>query len=397
MRLRRLIILHGLALAALLWCRTAAQADSNITISPAGSGGFAVSGSLADKVTTVELTVEYDTGTLGNPAASCGSLADGAKCEINTGNAGIVLITITAAAPFSGSGVLAGLNFTLLGDDPGTINSLDARLCDSDGNLLTAHVKVINPTPGQTGRPLPKLAMWKGPDSSPPAASTASTASTSSAASTPSTSSTSSTSGGEVQPEASASMVEERPGRVKALLAATALPYQRLESVLERFRGRPGEAPLDSLVPLFEGVPGGGIRQVPPIVLSDGRSTVRLVVESAESGAAAMKFLLRGAHFIALRSEAASTWSMEILPDKGVYEASLIIMTETSLTEYPLTVSPLLDPAEGELGPDDFVRRRKLRAGPGTTAGKDADRPAYVEDYIYVANYLVSRAVSRGK
>jgi hypothetical protein len=60
-------------------------------------------------------------------------------------------------------------------------------------------------------------------------------------------------------------------------------------------------------------------------------------------------------------------------------------------------VSPQLDPAGGELGPDDFVRRRKLRTGPGTTTDKDAEMPAYVGDYIYAANYLVSRAVSGGK
>lgn len=371
MKLKRLMILHGLALAMTLSHRAVALADSEITISPAGSGSFSVMGNLLDKVATLDITVEYDAGTLSNPAASCGPLAAAAHCEINTETSGIVQIRISSTTPLSGVGTVAALSFTCLGDEPGTINSLDARLTDSNGDPLTARVNVVNPSPGQFGRPAPKALKETEPDSTLPAPTPA---------------------GGAARQETSLA-----PTAVKATdsnakqPAATALLYHRLESVLERFRGRPDAATLDSLLPLFESVHGGGISQVPPIVISDGGSKVRLTVELAGSIKTAPNFALRGAHLISMKSEANNTWVIEVLPDKGVYAASLMVLTDACLTEYPLTVSPQMEQAGGELGPADFIRWRKSRTQPKKAAGKDADRPGFVEDYIYAANYLAKK------
>jgi hypothetical protein len=370
MRLRRLIILHGLALAVSLSCRAAALADSEVTISPAGSDAFSVKGNLLDKVTALEITVDYDAGTLSNPSASCGPLAGSAHCEINSATSGLVQIRIKSETPLSGFGVLASLSFTRQGDEPGTINSLDARLTGINGDLLPARVNVVNLTAGQSGRPMPKPLKAAAPDSTPQSPSPG---------------------GGAADSGTLASMAVKNTGRKLVEPAANVLQFHRLESVLERFRGRPDTAPLDTLLPLFEKVHGGEIRQDPPIILSDGRSMARLTVTLAGNGSRAPIFGLHGVRFISLQRGDGNGWIIDVLPDKGVYEASLTVLTDASLTEYPLTVAPPMEAAGRELGAADFEKSRGNRSRMKTDAAKGASRPGYVEDYIYAANYLARK------
>jgi hypothetical protein len=367
MKLRRLILLHGLALAVTLNCRAAARAESAITIYPAGSGCFSVQGNLPDKVATLEITVVYDAGTLSDPSASCGPLAAKAHCEINSETSGIVQIRISSATLISGLGNLASLNFTRQGDEPGTINSLDARLTDSSGDSLPAKALVVNPAPDQYGRPAPMLREEEEPDSLQPAPHQA---------------------GGTTQLVTPDPVAGKDTARTEAQPAANTLPYHRLESVLERFRGRPDSTTLDSLLPLFESVREGRARQEPPVVLSDGGSTARLTMTFAGNGNKTPTFALQGARFISLWKGDGSEWTIEVLPDKGVYAASLTILSDAAMTEYPLTVAPPLDPPRKELGPADFARWRQDRSRPKSAAETGAARPGYVEDYIYVANYI---------
>lgn len=368
MRLLRLIILHGLALTVSLSCRAAALADSEITISPAGSGAFSVKGNLLDKVTALEITVDYDAGTLSNPSASCGPLAGSAHCEINSATSGLVRIRVNSETPLSGFGVLASLSFTRQGDEPGTINSLDARLTGINGDLLPARVNVINPKPDQSGRPMPKPLKEAAPDSTPPPPG-----------------------GGAAQSETSSSMAVKNTGRKVVEPAAKVLQLRRLESVLERFRGRPDAVPLDSLLPLFEKVHGGEIRQAPPIILSDGRSTARLTVTLAGNGSRAPIFGLQGVRFISLQGGDGNEWIIEVLPDKGVYAASLTVLSDTAMVEYPLTVAPPMEASGRELGAADFEKSREDRSRMKIDAANGASRPGYVEDYIYAANYLAKK------
>lgn len=362
MILHRPILSAFLSLALALGWHGTALADSTITIFPAGSGAFTLRGELLEKVSTLDISVDYNAGTLGNPSASCGSLAAKALCEINSGTSGIVQIRIKSATSFSGMGILASLNFTRLGDDPGTINSLDASLADVNGDPIAVQTNVVNPTPEQAGRKTPPLRKEVKAGSSQGASA-----------------------GGGAQPATSTPVAGNAEGRKVVQPGGMATPCRRLESVLDRFYARANAASLDTLLPLFDTVPAGEVRQDPPIVLTDGVGTARLTVEHAGDGTTP-NFLIRGARYVSLRKGAGNDWTIEVLPDKGAYAASLTVLTAAAMTEYPLTVAPPLEPARKELGPADFARWRQDRSRRKDAVGTSLQ--GYVEDYIYAANYL---------
>jgi hypothetical protein len=370
MKLLRVLILGSLALAVAPGLREAARADSTISINAVGASLFTLGADMGDEVTTLDITVGYDEGSMSNPSVSCAPAVSKAKCDVSTATSGVVSVSISSVQPLSGSIFLARLKFTLLGDQPGTINSLDARLTDSSGNTLPVQVNVVNPTSEQAGRSVAPRSRDSRAGPTQPAATLA---------------------GGVKQQEIIAAVPVKGAGRIEGQPQANGPGYRRLESVLDRFRGCQDSATLGSLLPLFEGVGEREIRQDPSIALSDGASTVRLTLQIAGNITTQPIFALHGSRLISLVREGDKNWTVEVLPDRGVYAASLMVLSGDALTEYPLSVSPPLEPARRDLGEADFAQWRQSRSLAKSTPDIGVSLPRYVEDYIYVANYLATK------
>jgi hypothetical protein len=173
---------------------------------------------------------------------------------------------------------------------------------------------------------------------------------------------------------------------------ASAEKQDARKSVLEQFREFQGEKTPKTLVALFARALEGS-RQQPLVALSDGKSSVKASVE-VSAGKTSPRFALKGAKLVSLKKSGASTWVVEAVPAKGVFEATITVLQDGATREIPLTVAPPL-PAGFKIAGDklteaDFERFLNGR-GTDKAAGFDLNgdgKKDYVDDYIFTANFL---------
>lgn len=350
-----LLRLPGVVLAALLGCTDVTHADSTLTIFPAGGGTFLLRGDLLEKISSLDISVEYDAGTLGSPRVSCGSMAAKASCSADSGTSGVVRVHIGGTNPLFGWGQLATISFTPQGEEAGTIQSMDARATDANGDAVAVESKVVNPDPDQLlKRRLPRREQQPLPAQ--PASSGVS-------------------SGGSPASPVPAQIVV-LDGCTKREEAVKDLPFRRVESVLDGFRTGRGLTHEQRLALFGRNV--AEFTQEPAVVLSDGQSKVRLIVEVA-SGQKDPKFMLSGVSFLSLSQEG-DRWSIEMMPAPGGYEATMTVITDKAAVEYPLTLAPPLAMLVDGTLPADPAHEG--------SSGSLAVTPAYLEEYIRYANLL---------
>jgi hypothetical protein len=174
--------------------------------------------------------------------------------------------------------------------------------------------------------------------------------------------------------------------------------YVPIKSVLEQFRLFQGEKSPKTLMALFKNT-AEGVRQEPPVALSDGGTRVKVIIERPSSGKAAPNFALKGAKLESLKMEGDSAWVVEVLPNKGVYEAKVTMLQDGTITEIPLTVAPPI-PAAGKIGEGEklteadfnrFLNERGTEKAPRFDQNGDGKRD-YIDDYIFTANFIVKNA-----
>src|SRR6266571_1449806 len=109
---------------------------------------------------------------------------------------------------------------------------------------------------------------------------------------------------------------------------------------------------------LFNQGSDAAFRQEPPVVLSDGIFTIRIAVDPGAPGQAPPTFALKGASLISLKQGDKSGWLIEARPKKGAIKASLTVLNNETMTEYPLTVAPPADidlAKKGSVTEEDFA------------------------------------------
>jgi hypothetical protein len=392
-----------------------AFAVSTVTASSAGDGVFLVQGTGIENAAALEIMVTYDTAALANPRVAAGPLIAGAMTAINPNVPGTVRMVIIRLTPVSGAGVIATMTFDRKGASPGSITSLAVRLADLKGS----------PIPSMAGIAAPPAAAPVTADSSP------GTDSPSGLMTTPSTAPTGAPVTAMVVPSPvpvvqgdPSSIVPERPATSRsaeqdapasvpaedvpaerdqlAMARSTDAPLKgrdaattaeksvyRQTGILERFRTYRGERNPAALVGLFDNESMIGCRQEPPIVLSDGRSTVRVVFVSSPGAKTSSDIAVMGARLLSLKRDPdnTNTWIVDLLPDKGAYQASVAVPMGELKMIYPITIAPKVDIGPGYGGTvtlADFDRYLRER-------GKDLNRDGKLDDtddFIFTANYL---------
>lgn len=427
------------AVAGLVLCgATAALAATSVSISSVGKGVFTVNGSDFNGVAGAKITIAYDAATMGNPRVTQGGLVSDAMMATNTAVPGTVTLALIQAKGVTGSGEVATITFDLRGASRGVIQSQTVDLVNAGGARIAAASEIANPEATASSAPTgdtPASPVTAGgqPEQTatlPQAPSPA----TAGAASAPATVRT--LAGGLAVPETETAAVNRpaeeavavavsprgegtppvatgseeagRPARDNVVSAAAekGVPGDgahdaRYQGVLERFRTQQGAKTPATLTALFDVSAARGIRQEPPVALSDGSTKVKLSVELT-SGKAAPSFAVDNASVVSVTRNGAATWVVEALPAKGVATATVILLQNGVMTEIPLTVAPPL-PGEAKLGTagaltvTDFTRflgERGTKAAPKYDLNHDGVRD-YVDDYIFTANYLV--AAGRGE
>ncbi len=430
MKIRTLIssgIFAAAAVVAALCLPVPAFAVSTVTISPAGDGVFLLQGIGIEDVSAFELTVVYDTATLSNPRVTEGPLIAGAMTTINPNVPGTVRMVIIRLSPVKGSGVIATMAFDRTGPSPGRINALSARLANITGAPLLAQVQVNNPAdsslsdstssqnqgaPSETTT-APPAAGTPGTPSSPSTVPPAIIIAGPSSRSDELESTTDAPGTGEQDVQAPVPDTTNVPGKEPVIVArktdstvfgdkdASAPGTTRTrniytqKSVLERFQEYHGQRTAAALISLFGRESMIGCRQDPPIALSDGKSVVKVAFISTQGNMNSSDLAVMGAQLLSMRrdSDNTNTWIVELLPEKGAYEASITVSLGELKMIYPLTIAPKIS---GPLSQPGTLNRADIdsyfqKRGASRSSTADLNRDGlldYRDDYTLIANYL---------
>lgn len=313
--------------ALLLICPAVARAQASLSIQPGGDGVYQLRASGLNGMTAGEFNIGYQPDGDDRPRVTGVGLGASAALQVDISSSNIS-IQLRSPRPLRGVGLLASIQVS------GVITYLSATLQNENGNSEVPLTQVVVPPGGMKSR------------------KKASRPETNEAKETePMTQSQSQ------PPPASNSGVPVKvtvPGPLESVkIPAGPVRFRRVESVLERLRTFNGERTPAALRCLFAPVAGDEFHQEPAVVLTDGQNELLAHIGPAADGDEIRCFLIRGAHFCSLRKGDGGEWLLSVVPDRGMTEASITVLTLKSLVEYPLTVAPPLDLFNSEPRPAD--------------------------------------------
>lgn len=174
------------------------------------------------------------------------------------------------------------------------------------------------------------------------------------------------------------------PGHVVSAGDKTVLP------VLERFRTYSGKRTADDLIRLFT-AEAAGVKQFPPVALSDGKTKVLLRVSISIIDNRAPNLAFVNAAKSSIKHLTADVWEVEALPEPGTVQAAVLLSQGSGTRTIPLTVAPPL-PKGKDLSLKGFAAYlRHSEADPKQRLDLNGDgRTDYLDDYILAANVLVA-------
>lgn len=383
---------------------------ASISITPSGNGNFIIQGNSMDGVSGIDLSIVYDKSSLASPSVSQGSLLSGAMMAANTNNPGAIRIVIISSKAFSGSGQVATISFATYAGN-GSI-SVASTMINSKGAPVSGGGTVVA-ADFQTSSGSSGFYSTPGIPFSPP--NSGDTTTTTTTTSTPSSSGVTTPRalgtvsmpgdakpGGDAKP-ADAGVVSERVTNPEAAKSGEPHPAEEktvaepqapvkvtstsYPGALENFRAYKGEKSPAVLIDLLKKDIAPAIRQDPAFVLSDGKTKVKILAET--SIAKSPKFMLSGAELVSLiKDDTSGTWIIEALPNAGVLQATLTILTDSAIVDYPLTLAPPIagiSPVEADFA---LFLKDSGAAKPKRDLNGDG-RHDYLDDFIYTVNYLL--------
>lgn len=116
----------------------APTSSASIAIIPSGNGAYTVQGTNMSGIGGVQMTIAYDTATLGSPSLTLGSLASGAMLIADTTTKpGSITIGIISASGFAGTGPIAVVNFASWNGTSAVPTFQRYGLSDVNSNMLS--------------------------------------------------------------------------------------------------------------------------------------------------------------------------------------------------------------------------------------------------------------------
>ena len=383
-----------------------------LSISPAGDGVYSLQGVGLEDVGGIQVTISYDSTTLGNPRVVQGGLIAGGMMMSNVTVPGSIVIAVISTSAIAGSGTIVTLTFDRKGAQPGKPVVLNVKMVNTSGKNIAGD---LTPKTEET------VAQPSGNQASPesveapktPVESASSSTSTVRSAGTitlPSADSapkekieapgqsdfkdandTSHDERHDVARETGAPAAEE--AREPVVAVKTDVPLApTIQSILERFSTYSGEKSLKSLTALFEQKDLSVFSQIPAVCIADGKSTLKITLFNIV-GKKAPNFTLNGASLVSLKRKGDNDWVVEAKPNKGVYIASLTMLLDGTAKNFPLTVAPKIDPdldKSGTVNEADFnlfIKESGTEKSTRFDFNGDGKRD-YQDEYIFVANYL---------
>lgn len=386
---------------------------ASVTITPTAGGSYIVQGNSMDGVAGIELTITYDSSSLSSPTVTQGALVAGAMMVANTGNPGSIKTAIISTKTFSGSGEIATVTFATR-NGTGGITSATVKMIDSKGVSIPAQATVSgesapfeNPSGFTTTAGVPfsqpvtagvttgsSSAVSSSSSSLPTQLGTVNMPSDAQAKSDPKPVDSVVVPIQNIEPPAVKPV--DPPAEVKPVAAPQkqeAIKITSYKGVLESFRVFNGKKSPAAYSSLYNKEITPAIRQEPAVALSDGKTTLNILIKLDTADDKSPNFSLNGARLVSLSKDDSLRWTVVVLPKTGTVQASLTILTDSDMIEYPLTVAP---PVEGVSAVEaDFAAfLTDSGASPSTRDLNGDGRHDYLDDFIYTANYLRKKGVT---
>lgn len=339
------------------------RAECSLTFLPMEESKYLLKGTGCAGIAAVNFTVDYDATDLFTPRVD---VMGGRMLEEDGGEAtsrpGSLEIHILRDDP--GAGYFeACVYFQKREDYPAVINFVTVEVADLSGEWRPVPVKVVPPVPGMN-EPDPVEA---------PSAST-------------------------VPPSALAKTEHGPPAAME--------PDGK--AVFERFRDFAGEKSLAAFKALFSrGDPC--CRQVPPVVITDGKQTAQVVIGGVEEGRVRqMKnglplFSVRGGELISVkRGKGEEEWIAFVQPYEKWWDVRVSCTAADETIHFPLTAAPAIAiPPHQLAGLDESTFLPRLRSFLEETGKEKPPAAVWFREYLFAANYLAAlekmeRALPRG-
>ncbi len=415
-RIRFLMVL--MVLTVILTTTASCWGAPLLTLAGRGNGLYEVLAQGVEDVRDITLILTYDPETLSEPRIKQRGLAFGAMMTPDFSVPGLIRVGITSNSPqgIKGSGSVAMLSFNTATRNAGKVLSFSATLTSVKGEGIPLTKPQIladdkgrfqgNPFPpnsdepagaitgtlGGTGTPLPVAPLRQASAStSGPLGGGAPTAET--AAPTESRPPVP-----EMQREA-AELLLESPlpvvpslGRVEGVkpLESCEGALSGARSILSLFREYTGPGTtIQGLTALFSSAAYPGFRQEPPIALADGSTKISVYLTPQVPASQSPNFALMGAKQVSLK-RSGNEYLLELIPGAGALEASITLVSQGRVTEYPLVVAPLLTPGmtKEKVGDEAAFTRYLAEYAQGRGDLNSDGRTDYRDLYVYTANYL---------
>jgi len=321
------------ALFLLLVAGSEALAGPLVSVYWDGRGGFTVMGNQFNRVSGVELRIGYQSEEEAPPRVTGRGLGAKASIEVDGDTPGSLKVQVKSATPLSGNVMLASI-----APLAGAITHVTAWLRNDKGTMESAGVKIVNPTDEQ----LDKLG------GRPRAIADAARAPLAAAVSEP-------REAREQTAAPAAAAAAEAPKRPMGEEKRSSPVFRRRPSVLELFRAHDGARSEAALAALF-GRSDEMFAQRPSVLLSDGRASLTLAIRTP--GDRAPRFVIAGGDCTGLKIGEEGEWLLEIVPARGALQASVTVLTDEEMVEFPLAVAPplaLFDPVAAPPGVAEYV------------------------------------------
>lgn len=411
----------------LLGSFSAAFAAATIAAVPSGNGVYAVVGSGLSGVAGLDLTLTYDTSTLGNPRVEKGGMLGNAIFVANPNQSGIVRIGVLSTGGISGSGAIASITFDRKGDSAGLLTGLTATMINANSAPLPVTTSYSNAVASDSAQTVKTDTPSSGGSTSPPPAGGSGTVLQGSTGTTTTTSGGSvylgtvtmpgDTAAGQTEKRAETPKYDQQPVQGQDTTASSqagesgkSTPEEKkapvekksivFPSVAERIKAFQDRPTMEKLVAAFVLAKDLPYLQSPRIVLTDGKTSVSVTVSLGDDGKETPTFALDHGKLLSLKQNEEGEWLVEVLPSQNANDAALTVSLGESVARIPLTVAqPLTAKQLGDLKPiseksfGQFLKERGTKDLPRYDLNGDGKRD-YLDDYIFAANYLAQREAS---
>jgi hypothetical protein len=335
-------------------------AEITFYVLPEGDKGFIIEGDDINAAAGVELTVVYDSNFLAHPRVR---MTQGTVTDIDDSVPGTVIIKAIQGDD-STQTFEAHLSFDKTKDIQGGIFSVRGKIMQTDGTDSPSRT-----IPGESAE-----------------------------LSSSSFLSTAAYHDGETASNPEQSVTTGKTEKT-ALSGNSADIFSRKEkNVLQRFKDFRGERGLKAFVALFEQKSADLPVQEPPVVLSDGKTLVRIRFPFQPEEEDTPNIALSDAKLVDMRKEGKKGWVITAMPKEGTWNAGLIIMGDEKTIEFPLVVAPPVKIHE-TINEQNFVAELDRFLSDQVGAGKGEIDPLrqIPHEYIFTANYLASSGNTTAK